>query len=659
MAFSYSPLRSDEIRLIKPLSRASEPLSFEIVHVSLFSKPDYVALSYTWGPRDNRHQISLSGRSLSIRKNLNDALQQIQSSKLVHKYLWLDAICINQGTDEDALEERSIQITLMKQIYEQAAKVLVWLGKPVNETNNRLAFPMMRYFRKLHNAGLKKARPYRPWWWPHKSRTHGEDVADFLRTIEARNDKRIFDVPGSQTHRGWLGIIALWKSPWWTRTWVFQEATIPEPYKTVYITGVAVLPIQSKVIFLCGDQQADWGDLSVSYMVAASLLSTPGLETDILVGATNEAAKLMSFRARRIQEVPSSFLDILELFRHTKCADPRDKVYAPMYLAPEDVRDYIRPNYASQTVLDVYVDVVRYCLGQAGDELEFLGHVLYSEAAQLVQTPQGVKSTLPSWVPNFSANTRLFPIPKYLCVPAKVAGRAVTLIDRRALPNHNLSRIPAYRPLGWETRSPKRPLIQGNHTLLISGVYVDVLKDIIPNTGPDLEAIRTFARTRSRKWAMDMKFEYRPTGEGYSDAWNRMAALDVVYDELGRPSERGCKLDHAFMRKPRAELSLTEYRYQMNMREARDRASAQRNIGLSQGDYLLMIPNTAVVGDTIWALTGGKVLYILRPVVENVDHGAAHQYRIIGECYAHGLMDGEISRRVHTGEMKFQDISII
>ncbi|OAP65524.1 hypothetical protein AYL99_01496 [Fonsecaea erecta] len=685
LGFSYLPLKPGEIRVLKPLRRSPGALlSFEIVHVALLSQPGYVALSYTWGRPDTRHHISLSGQTFPIRPNLNDALQQIHSSssKIVTDYLWVDAICINQGTDDAALAERSIQITLMKQIYEQATNVLVWLGAPVDDKANRLAFPMMRYFVKLHREGIRKARPFRPAWWPRKIRSSGEDVADFLRTVPVAGDKRIFDsVPGSQTHRGWQGIVALWESPWWMRTWVFQEATVPEPYKLKFIAGVAVIPPTYKVKFLSGDQQAGWSELVTSLTVATSILSsTPGLASStsasLLAGpvarARDRALKLMRFRERRVQHASGSFLEVLDMFRHTECADPRDKVYAPMYLAPDDdVRHHIRPDYARQTVLDVYADVVRYCLAQgSGNELDFLGNVLWlGQKSAEVETPQGVKSTLPSWVPNFSTRLSLVPLPKYLCVPENVHQRAVVFNDTRGLPNHNLPRVPCYCPLDDEEdqhlRLSTKPRIQNdntNTTLLVSGVPVDILKDIIPNTGPDLEAVRTVARTKSHQWATEMHSKYAATGESYVDALNRTLSLDVMYDDLGRASRRGGKLDFAFLRRARAELSLAEYRAQLNMRAARDNASVGRDIGRSQCDLLLMIPNTAAVGDTIWALRGGRGLYLLRPVVlvhEDDSGEGPDRYRVIGECYAHGLMDGEISRRVRMGEARFENIAII
>jgi hypothetical protein len=652
MGFRYQPLDLNEIRLLKPLSPSSNSLSFEIVQISLLSKPHYAALSYTWGPPGDTHGILLNGQHFPIRQNLYDALQQVQSSKLVDQYLWVDAICINQGENDDALNERSAQINLMRQIYEQAAKIIVWLGKPENEANNRLAFPMMKDFEKRFRHMTKKARPYRPSWWQHKRRTQGEDIADFLLTLSQAVNKKVFDVPGSRTYKAWLGINSLWKSPWWTRSWIFQESTVPESYTTISIPGVAVRPSSSKVRFLCGDQETSWRELDTTNVVASNILAIRGIDSHFLVGAQKSAEKLGKFRSQRIHHVPQSFLDILQMFRHTECLDPRDKVYAPLCLAPDDVRRYIRPDYASKTVLDVYSDVVRYHLAQPGHDLDFLGYALYQEETQAVETPQGVKSVLPSWVPNFSASLDIVPIPKILHVPENLDRKGLMFYDKHGIPSNKEALIAAYRPLG---DAPSRSFIKDS-TLCVSGVYIDILKDISSYTGPDPEANQAIGREKGekgRKWAIDSKHKYF-TGESFADAISRTLVLDLVNDELGRPSERGGKPDTAFLRRPRAELSLMEYRYQMNMMTALTKALALRNLGLSQKLYLLMVPNTAVVGDVIWALAGGQVLYILRPMNREIN-----QYRFIGECYAHGLMDGDIVRRLHLGEARMEDISLI
>ena len=52
------------------------------------------------------------------------------------------------------------------------------------------------------------------------------------------------------------------------------------------------------------------------------------------------------------------------------------------------------------------------------------------------------------------------------------------------------------------------------------------------------------------------------------------------------------------------------------------------------------------VGDKICVLFGGEVLFILRPAGEN--------YKLVGECYVHGLMHGEAMEMLGSGEAREQ-----
>lgn len=160
--------------------------------------------------------------------------------------------------------------------------------------------------------------------------------------------------------------------------------------------GIIVQPSTRKVRFLCGDQEASWPELDATSLVASNIIGTLGIDSHFLMGSKESVKKLRTFREQRVVHGLRSFLDILQIFRHTECFDPRDKVYAPLCLASDDVRRYIRPDYGNKTVLHAYTDVVRYYLNQPGHNLDFLGHAMYQEETQAVETPQGVRSVLPS-----------------------------------------------------------------------------------------------------------------------------------------------------------------------------------------------------------------------------------------------------------------------
>lgn len=102
---------------------------FRVFHVS--KCPDFVALSYTWGPELPEHEIRIDGQPIRVRKNLWDALCEIRKQmergrRLIWKkdLFWIDQSCVNQ----DNIYESNHQLALMKDIYAQAKSVLIWLG---------------------------------------------------------------------------------------------------------------------------------------------------------------------------------------------------------------------------------------------------------------------------------------------------------------------------------------------------------------------------------------------------------------------------------------------------------------------------------------------------------------------------------------------------
>jgi len=52
--------------------------------------------------------------------------------------------------------------------------------------------------------------------------------------------------------------------------------------------------------------------------------------------------------------------------------------------------------------------------------------------------------------------------------------------------------------------------------------------------------------------------------------------------------------------------------------------------------YMALVPEEAEVGDEILAVYGARVPFVLRPV-QGTD-----EYRLVGECYVHGVMNGEL-----------------
>ena len=82
----------------------------------------------TWGNAFEGRTIQLNnGFQLGITDNLYKALRRLRRP-LASRTLWVDALCINQND----IDERGWQVSIMGQIYKSALNVLVWLGEYKN-----------------------------------------------------------------------------------------------------------------------------------------------------------------------------------------------------------------------------------------------------------------------------------------------------------------------------------------------------------------------------------------------------------------------------------------------------------------------------------------------------------------------------------------------
>ena len=102
--------------------------SFQIFSISPFDPPlteasGWEAVSYAWGNQRPIHNIYVNGNPIAVTENVINLLKDLRDTN--HKrFLWIDAICINQGDEV----EKSKQVPLMKIIYENARGTVIWLG---------------------------------------------------------------------------------------------------------------------------------------------------------------------------------------------------------------------------------------------------------------------------------------------------------------------------------------------------------------------------------------------------------------------------------------------------------------------------------------------------------------------------------------------------
>ncbi|KAG4279125.1 hypothetical protein FPRO04_13703 [Fusarium proliferatum] len=93
--------------------------------VSIHDSRRYTALSYCWGANRREKKILLNGQEFPVTSNLAAAIQNLKKKP---GYYWIDAICIDQSNPE----ERGLQVSLMKAVFNRAIEVIIWLGEKVD-----------------------------------------------------------------------------------------------------------------------------------------------------------------------------------------------------------------------------------------------------------------------------------------------------------------------------------------------------------------------------------------------------------------------------------------------------------------------------------------------------------------------------------------------
>ncbi|WAO96730.1 HET domain-containing protein [Fusarium falciforme] len=211
--FNYEPLLPDEIRLLSVAPGNSEPITCDLVHVRLDSKPKFWAMSYVWGARENPALIEVNGCSFAVTRNLYDALREYRRQFLRcdgdtnGSFIWIDAICIEQTNHE----EKAIQVPRMSEIYGRCEHVLAWLG-PVDDVEQDAVRELAE---RLEQFG------------GHANSPSDGNFAD--GQISAFRESAYTSAEAAEeVQRLRQILINIGQRPWFRRVWILQEAVLSQ-----------------------------------------------------------------------------------------------------------------------------------------------------------------------------------------------------------------------------------------------------------------------------------------------------------------------------------------------------------------------------------------------------------------------------------------------
>ncbi|KAK2051108.1 HET domain-containing protein [Colletotrichum caudatum] len=256
----------------------------------------YDALSCTWGDGTENDTITANGYKLSIRNNLQVALQHLRRPEK-DVFLWVDSICINQN-DTD---ERNTQVAQMGRIFSQAKQVRIWLGAE-SQASER-AMRMLQGF-----DGVSSSK-------------------QVVQSVVANEDAT-------------RALTLLLQRPYWTRMWVFQEIVLARE-ATVH----------------CGLLYTKWSTLRALDEVTGESTWWQHPETrKIWITGLRKAVFRISQFFIGLPEAKRTIVNVLYPTRSLLSTDPRDKLFALMGVS--DMSSLLKADYSKST-RDIYIDFTR------------------------------------------------------------------------------------------------------------------------------------------------------------------------------------------------------------------------------------------------------------------------------------------------------------
>lgn len=152
-AYTYQSIETDEFRVVvlHPAQNFDDDIEFHLHIRKRYDDKFYEAVSYTWGKDESTSDllvhdekfsaIHLHGQNIfarmsryhhlrdhanatmKIRSNVATMLRYLRY-KWLPRYLWIDALCINQND----VVEKGKQVSQMGDIYRKSGRTLIWLG---------------------------------------------------------------------------------------------------------------------------------------------------------------------------------------------------------------------------------------------------------------------------------------------------------------------------------------------------------------------------------------------------------------------------------------------------------------------------------------------------------------------------------------------------
>jgi Heterokaryon incompatibility protein (HET) len=626
-SYKHLPLGSNAIRVlgILPSPSYSAPIRITLQQVILEETLSAV-LSYVWGEPKDKVPIEIDGKFIHVTKNCQAALRALRHSTDT-KLVWVDAICI----DQDNAEERSEQVALIGDIFRKAERTFAWLG-PDGSTED-----------------LAKAE---------EELMHAAEVIEELALQEGKDFEAFYRAIYGGKLRWHVGCIKrVFGHKWWDRLWIFQESLVSKdvllmlsatnqvPWRTLCAASQVVKRhTESPAPWIRKDDlgQSDWNyrlwkdlmavDFENPYARAElrermqRMFRSEQRATKLLTSQDDNEVRLALLNAVAAKRLAQN----LNITSNLECFDPRDRVFALLSTTASGAK-LMTPTYRS-AVSNVYWESTAAIAHWTLEFLRSAGIGLLIPDITAMAGLKGVQvaTDIPSWVPNWQLAHSL---PEYA---QRFAGK--------------------FSASGYETGMTE--VLDDARTLDVGGFAVDDVEMVLPrpfrNTHKSvLNAFRCTSRDRRarkeerrkrlhnmiRTWTTDTDHLERRLSEETMKSWVK-DSLMIIYEESDYDEEDGDEEDEED--EDDHDDSGDEMGYSRFMDGVVGFGQASKNKGRNllrtREGRMALGPIGTLPGDVICIFYQCSVPLLLRKDTD-VDY-----FRLVGECYVHGLMDGEALR---------------
>jgi hypothetical protein len=710
------PAQHETRRIKLHPGKVGEPIKCDLEVMSLRRKLPFEAVSYSWGLSKEKTNILIGGNPLKVSVSLEAALQRFRDERNV-RYLWADAISINQNRKE----ERNEQVSRMREIYRQCSRVLIWLGEgiqPSVPTAQKITQSTCQWTTD-YSAALRdpehavivskedeqnieeyKSEFLRYYRRPKVLRYdihQDHDMGAFcLLSLLAQNkhlnrDDMFFFLAHLTRENVIRALSQITDQGWWYRQWVIQETVLAKKVEVYYgrfiipwdTLAVAAMRYQRHRLRCCADHKAE----------------LPSLEVQDMKAFTRTIREIDHWRQIWMTsgtEGPDVYLlDLLWQFRRRRTSNPRDKVYALLSLVTRwGMRHPLEAHY-EWTIAEVYQDVAMHLIEVHNDLRVLMGTTEKTSPSNSVEENL---QNLPSWVPDWYFRPDKYELDRLERARLYFASKKEDSdIDEVEDPDQIL--YPTERG----------PALQ------LNGFCHDIV-DKIGEKMPDDDA---FAENVVRQWHKlaglgGIGYQGSPYGDlgSQREAWWRTLCMDTEYrgreddddndlrlrrdydragDSYGKQYEevwladrhtdsinRIPSLKHAATMKAFATVDqqkIFNERSRSNRRrdsgptwdrtvnsfpppkhatesidDAVTSATVNRRFFLTKTGYMGLGPHYMARDDIVCVFAGGNTPFLVRQAESRNIEGDVKEecFRLVGDCYLHGIMDGETMDNIKT-----------